>query len=84
MLPHRSPWSHLPFLSTLIRFGYLLIPLAIGSFAFGIANVVPLGIQLAGPLFGLYLGLAISDSLHWLFDKPFLRRFSKLWHALID
>lgn len=68
LIPHRSPLSHWPIISTVIRLGYLI----------GIVYLILLGLHLVhvidhptipawGPL--AFAGLALSDALHFLLDK---------------
>lgn len=66
LLPHRSPWSHLPIIGTLGRLAYM------GIFA-GIALALGWKPTLGYPevWVGLLCGLALSDAAHWAFDTRF-------------
>ena len=66
---HRSVWSHLPILGTLIRVLYLFIPLIIASLLFGFWPGL-VDRLFMNPLFWSWCaGLAVSDALHWVMDR---------------
>jgi uncharacterized metal-binding protein len=60
---HRATMTHIPFVSTALRFVWFLLPVLIGSFYIGLLSVVLQEISLS-VLLGVYLGLSISDSIH--------------------
>ena len=64
LMPHRSTFSHKPFLGTLIRYVYMapviVISLSIGKHF--------LGQWYIGQLAFLVLGNIITDILHWIWD----------------
>jgi uncharacterized metal-binding protein len=72
MVGHRSPWSHAPFLGTIVRLVYLGIWLAPATWL--LARSRPefstwLFSLAARGLLYVYLGLAASDILHWIMDR---------------
>jgi uncharacterized metal-binding protein len=64
LISHRSFWSHTPVVSTLIRVLYVgLLPyIALRSIDVDITTLYV-------PLFYWFVGLCVSDALHWLFDQ---------------
>lgn len=71
---HRSPLSHWPIMGTLFRVLYMLFPLLLGFLAAFVYNGVPLspiGEFVAPIVAPLFLGMAISDAMHWFMDKVF-------------
>lgn len=66
LLPHRSPVSHWPVISTAVRLLYcygLLLPL---WYLLGALGQLPTAYRL---LPWVFLGLAAADTLHWILDK---------------
>lgn len=61
IVPHRSPISHAPIVGTLLRVGYLAVPVLAINYA-GVGMALPAG-------FGLWLAwLAVADGLHIILD----------------
>lgn len=65
--PHRCFASHFPIVSTIIRLAYLAVFVGVLCYAFGWQ--LPSVNWLA--LFWGFVGLVISDSLHWFLDVKF-------------
>ena len=64
---HRSQWSHLPLLSTAIRLLYVAAPfLAVGYYHYWDYAAWPWRVWPL--LLGWAIGLAVSDTVHWLMD----------------
>lgn len=66
LIPHRSPWSHLPIVGTLGRLLYMGIP--IGAALAAGWRLPPIEPNLWLALLG---GLALSDAAHWALDTWF-------------
>lgn len=70
LMPHRSPWSHSPILSTAIRMLYvavLMAPLLFASYLVSGLNTVTLREELL-QFIPFFAGLAIVDTLHIVMD----------------
>jgi uncharacterized metal-binding protein len=65
VMKHRSTWSHLPIVSTLIRVGYLLLPPLVGLALLGKPMWDAVHI---GALWWWFCGLVVSDTVHWVMD----------------
>ena len=81
LIPHRSPLSHWPILGTTLRLVYLALIfhlLWLGlHYTLGLAPLATHTGPLSLPVWALpaYLGLCLSDSMHYFFDYlPFRRR----------
>lgn len=61
---HRSFWTHFPGVSTGIRLIYLFLPLTY----FLYTGKIIWKDWYSDVIFGLWIGLSISDGIHWLFD----------------
>ena len=66
IIPHRSFWSHFPIVGTILRLAYITIPPIIFYVYKGYSVVLPEFI-LEG-LVGVFVGLAMSDFIHWIMD----------------
>lgn len=87
VIPHRSPLSHMPIVGTSLRLLYMLIGMTI---FLGVAGVAIPAAHAAVPqmwawfsssfeqMFPLYLGLALSDTLHWFFDLGWFRILTRI------
>lgn len=79
LIPHRSPLSHWPILGTILRLVYLVLIFHLVlfglHFTIGLAPITTHTGALSLPVWALpaFLGLALSDALHYLFD--YLPRF---------
>ena len=70
LIPHRSVISHLPILSTTIRYGYiaawvLVVPLILGFFP----EIKGFALQYQNELMWLFIGNCVSDLAHFIFDQ---------------
>lgn len=70
VIPHRSPLSHLPLLSTVIRLGYL------AGMVYAILLTLHMARLIEHPTLPTwwpyaFFGLVLSDLLHYLLDKSF-------------
>jgi uncharacterized metal-binding protein len=75
LIPHRSPLSHAPLLSTVIRLAYLTLFFHVVWYLLHVTLYIPplyphAGLIAVPPWFWpAFAGLAITDALHWLFDR---------------
>lgn len=71
LIPHRSPFSHFPILGTVLRLGYL--SLVVWVIAWSVHLAAPITIPAIHTIpwwFPLaFVGLALSDFLHWVLDN---------------
>jgi uncharacterized metal-binding protein len=74
LLPHRSFWSHFPFISTMIRLGYIF--LWVNLFIWIIRGIlISLGFSPILPEYlffwdwSFYIGLCQADIIHWAMDN---------------
>jgi uncharacterized metal-binding protein len=67
ILPHRSFWSHFPYISTAIRLAYLFAPFIGIAYYFDVLGYIehPVVIML---LAGLWNGLSLADTIHYTLD----------------
>ena len=67
IIPHRSIWSHLPILGTVIRLLYITTPIV--AFCLWQDYIPVLPQYIIDTLIGTLIGLSISDTLHWCMDR---------------
>ena len=73
-IPHRSWVSHAPLVSTLIRVFYMFVPvmiLDIFSSSFSVLDLFVTSAGLGPVVSFVFLGLVVSDVLHWVMDILF-------------
>lgn len=66
IIPHRSFWSHFPIVGTVIRTLYITIPIIGLCIWKGYAPNIPQFV--IDILIGGFIGLSVSDTLHWAMD----------------
>ena len=67
LIPHRSIWSHLPILGTIIRLLYITTPIIAFCLWWDYIPVLPQ--YIIEGLVGTLIGLSMSDTLHWFMDR---------------
>lgn len=78
LIPHRHWLSHFPVVGTLGRLLYFA-PVLWLFWHFGLRGHLPEPVVQMLPW--LVLGLAVSDALHWLLDRPLVMPGRQTWHS---
>jgi len=73
MIPHRGDVSHIPLLGTAVRLVYLLMPFTIAAMVLQFQGIPVLFYlinfsQIMNGGVAVFVGLVVSDTLHWLMD----------------
>jgi len=82
IIPHRSIWSHLPILGTAGRLAYLEALDCAWWLLRGMPDPVPVTAAQMRYAAGVFIGLAVSDTMHWVMDGCPVRLSSRRHLAL--